>query len=204
MEPTKRYFGKVCAKHSELKGERLRSNWTCLGCQRERRRLPKYKGRYTERARTPEYRALKNQRRRTAEYRARERARRCTLTVRLRVAEQDRRRRRHNAAFALMGRLRCRVRSVLHGCRKSAPTLVLLGVPSIEFYKSYLEAQFGPGMTWENAGTAWHIDHRIPLSTLDLSDEANQRFLFNYKNTRPMPADANRRRGNKLVFEDLL
>ena len=33
MRPkAKRYFGKVCAKHPELKGERMSSNRTCLGC----------------------------------------------------------------------------------------------------------------------------------------------------------------------------
>ena len=72
------------------------------------------------------------------------------------------------------------------------------------FYRSYLEEQFQPGMTWENYGTVWHVDHRIPLATLDMRDPTNQQFLFNYKNTRPMLADANRRRSNNLVFEDLL
>ena len=107
-------------------------------------------------------------------------------------------------AFALKIGAQVRIYNALAGKEKAARTLALLDVPSIEFYQAHLEAQFVPGMTWENYGKAWHVDHRIPLSTLDLSDEANQRFLFNYKNTRPMWADANRRRSNKLVFEDLL
>ena len=100
--------------------------------------------------------------------------------------------------------MRCRIRIVLRGTPKVAPTLDLLGVPSIAFYKSYLEAQFEPGMTWENAGTAWHVDHRIPLSLLDLSKPEDQRFGFNHKNTRPMWAKANISRSNKLQFEDLI
>jgi hypothetical protein len=44
----KTYFGKVCAKHPELKGER-RINGHCVGCHREYQRLPKYRARARER-----------------------------------------------------------------------------------------------------------------------------------------------------------
>ena len=33
---TTRYLGKVCAKHPELNGERLKSTKACLGCKRQR------------------------------------------------------------------------------------------------------------------------------------------------------------------------
>ena len=103
-----------------------------------------------------------------------------------------------------MARARTRFGHALRGARKSAATFNLLGITSLKQYREYLEAQFQPGMAWENYGTAWHVDHRIPLSTLDLSDPTNQKFLFNYKNTRPMWAKANISRSNKLQFEDLL
>ena len=32
-----RYFGKVCDKHPELVGERLKSNYTCVACHNEKR-----------------------------------------------------------------------------------------------------------------------------------------------------------------------
>ena len=32
----KTYFGKVCAKHPELKGERVLNNRVCIGCELER------------------------------------------------------------------------------------------------------------------------------------------------------------------------
>jgi hypothetical protein len=32
----KTYFGKVCAKHPELKGERRRDSYNCVACDRER------------------------------------------------------------------------------------------------------------------------------------------------------------------------
>ena len=118
--------------------------------------------------------------------------------------EWQRQKRQVDSSFRLYHNLCHRVNAALHGRGKSARTRALLGIESVEQYKTYLEQQFQPGMTWENYGTAWHVDHRIPLSTLDLSDETNQRFLFSHKNTRPMWAKANLSRGNRLQFEDLL
>lgn len=36
--PGTRYFGKICEKHPELKGERIVNNWSCVGCHREKRK----------------------------------------------------------------------------------------------------------------------------------------------------------------------
>ena len=111
---------------------------------------------------------------------------------------------RTDPSYRLLYGMRRRIKNVLRGMSKSASTFALLGINSVEQYKAYLESQFEPGMTWGNAGTAWHIDHRIPLSLLDLSKPEDQRFGFNYKNTRPMWAKANISRSNNLQFEDLL
>ena len=193
MEPlSKRYFGKVCSKHPELRGERYsKQHRDCLGCQAER---------LQRRYHTAAYRAQKREQMRhryqtNATYRAQ---------AKQSVLRYQRNRYATDPVYRLLYCMRRRIKNILRGASKSASTLALLGVPTVEFYQIHLERQFQPGMTWENYGTEWHIDHRIPLSTLDLSDETNQRFLFNYKNTRPMWAKANMSRGNKLVFEDLL
>lgn len=52
---------------------------------------------------------------------------------------------------------------------------------SIDDFKRHLESLFKPGMTWDNYGEKWHIDHIIPLST-DYSDTG----LHHYKNTQPL------------------
>jgi len=51
----------------------------------------------------------------------------------------------------------------IKGAKKSAHTMELLGC-SLDFLRAYLERQFKRGMTWENHGNAWHIDHIIPLA----------------------------------------
>ena len=75
----------------------------------------------------------------------------------------------------------------------------LLGCSKI-FFINHLRKQFTAGMTIENYGTLWHVDHIIPLYTfgnLTTSQEA-QAIAFNYKNTRPLLAQDNLRRPKGL------
>ena len=188
------YFGKMCAKHPELKGERYLSRG-CTACVKARGR--KVYG-------TPEYRARDAKRRRSIIYRKQKAARGLTPEYRAYQRAWHHKQRSTNPVVRLIESVRARLGAMLRGKNKSASTFALLGVESAEQYQVFLETQFEPGMTWENYGTTWHIDHRIPLSLLDLSKPENQRFGFNYQNTRPMWAKANISRGNKLVFEDLL
>lgn len=42
--------------------------------------------------------------------------------------------------------------------------------------KAHLEAQFAPGMSWANVGD-WHIDHRQPVESFDITSYASPGFL---------------------------
>lgn len=55
--------------------------------------------------------------------------------------------------------------------------------------KLYLESKFLNGMTWENHGYGndkWHVDHIIPCSSFDLTQECEQRKCFHYNNLQPL------------------
>jgi hypothetical protein len=78
------------------------------------------------------------------------------------------------------------IRNVLHGQQKSAPTLKLLGVIRIKDFRSYLEKQFKPGMSWENYGKVWHIDHIKPCASFDLSKPEEQKICFHFSNQQPL------------------
>ena len=67
---------------------------------------------------------------------------------------------------------------------KNHSTLEYLGC-TITQYKTHLEYQFTPEMTWENWGTYWEIDHNIPLS---------KGGTFHYTNTQPLPTTENRKK----------
>lgn len=66
------------------------------------------------------------------------------------------------------------------------------------FLRGYIEARWKMGMTWENYGRDWHIDHRIPLSRFNLLDVDEQKKCFHYSNLQPLWAGDNLRKGDTL------
>jgi hypothetical protein len=61
----------------------------------------------------------------------------------------------------------------------------------IEQLRSHLESQFKKGMTWNNHGSHWHIDHIIPMSHFDLTKESQLLAASHYTNMQPMWAAEN-------------
>jgi hypothetical protein len=102
-----------------------------------------------------------------------------------------------DSGFKILCRLRKRLWDAVQGHRKSAPTRELIGT-SVEGLKLQIEAGFLPGMSWENYGSVWEIDHKIPCAQFDMSNEAQQRACFHYANLRPLWRGENRSRGVKI------
>jgi len=67
---------------------------------------------------------------------------------------------------------------------------------SLNFLRNFLEAQFQPGMSWENYG-AWHIDHLRPCAAFDLRDPAQQKECFHFSNLQPLWATENWKKNDK-------
>lgn len=64
---------------------------------------------------------------------------------------------------------------------------------------AYIEQQFKKGMTWDNYGMkGWHIDHVIPCSAFDLSNEDQRRKAFHYTNLQPLWASENLRKNDTV------
>lgn len=64
--------------------------------------------------------------------------------------------------------------------------------------KSHLQAQFQPGMTWENYGMfGWHVDHRIPLASATCLEEMIP--LLHYSNLQPLWAQQNWAKGCRVA-----
>lgn len=99
--------------------------------------------------------------------------------------------------FKILHNLRARMRAALRGKNKSDRTLKLLGCSAAD-WRSHLERQFRPGMTWENYGPVWHVDHIQPCASFDLTDPAQQRACFNWSNTQPLFVEENLRKGDQL------
>ena len=64
--------------------------------------------------------------------------------------------------------------------------------------KEHLESQFEPWMTWSNHGR-WHVDHIIPQSSFDFSNEEEIKKCWSLENLRPLEAKENIRKSNNQV-----
>jgi len=68
---------------------------------------------------------------------------------------------------------------------------------SKEFFVRHLERNWRPGMSWENHGIDWEIDHRNPCASFDLTDPEQRRKCFHWLNQRPLWRHINRSKGTK-------
>lgn len=93
-----------------------------------------------------------------------------------------------------MCRLRSRLHNALKGNSKSASTMELIDVPSIEFLRDYLEGTKVDGKDYSEA----HIDHIRPCASFDLTDPEQQRECFHYTNLQYLPAKENMSKGAKI------
>jgi transposase-like protein len=99
---------------------------------------------------------------------------------------------REDGALRLIQRLRSLLNFVIKraATSKESSTLDLVGCDA-ETLKKHMERQFKKGMTWENYGKRWHVDHIIPVSHFDLSNPEEQRASFHFTNLRPLWAMEN-------------
>jgi hypothetical protein len=81
------------------------------------------------------------------------------------------------------------------GHKKSSKTVEILGC-STEDFKFHLQAQFSNGMTLENHGALWELDHMVPQSWARTEQEAIA--LNHHTNFRPLLAAENIAKGNRL------
>jgi len=83
--------------------------------------------------------------------------------------------------------------SVIKG--KDKRTVEYLGC-TIEHIKTYLEGRFEIGMSWDNYGTVWHIDHIIPCASWNFTNLFESMCCWNYRNLQPMWALTNKSKGD--------
>jgi hypothetical protein len=91
------------------------------------------------------------------------------------------------------------LRSKVHKMLKGLPTSyrTLIGCSNDEL-RSWLEYNFTSGMTWENFGSFWVIDHCLPIARFALKEEVDQRVCFHWSNLQPLEKSANRSKSAAL------
>ncbi len=100
---------------------------------------------------------------------------------------RERERYKNDIEWKITKILRARIRFAIKFQKtfKSNKTLDLLGCTVHEF-KIYLEKLFIHGMTWDNQGIIWEIDHIIACTKFDLTKPEEQAKCFHYTNMQPL------------------
>lgn len=107
--------------------------------------------------------------------------------------------------FGLLFRYRSRVRGAFkqQGHSKSSQTNEYLSC-SPAFFRRWIEFQLYDGMTMDNHGDVWHLDHVIPCDAFDLSDPEQVRRCFAWSNIRPYRKEKNLEKSNKIRPWDIV
>ena len=210
--PANRYVGKICAKHPDLNGLRLRVNSTCLQCGRDSSNSRRLRKMAEEgRAPAPRYNAeealqrirqrdlIRNRKRRldpgyNEKQIERKRAWREKNAQRHRETSRayEAKQRVENLQRRLSKNLRGRISKAMMRNTQGVSAVRDLGMTILEF-RDYMESRFSPGMTWGNYGE-WHIDHIMPLKSFDLTNVSEARQACHYSNLQPLWAIDNHRK----------
>ena len=108
---------------------------------------------------------------------------------------------RENEEFRLKENLRHRTYMALKGIVKSKRTIDLLGT-SIDNLWIHLEKTFKPGMTKDNYGKVWQVDHKIPCAAFDLTKPEEQVKCFHFTNLQALFVKENLSKGAKLEWQN--
>jgi hypothetical protein len=91
-------------------------------------------------------------------------------------------------------RINMALRTQQAGKSRRSPELLGCTIPQLI---EHVEAQFKPGMTWDNwARDGWHLDHIRPLASFDLTDPEQQKQAFHFSNLQPLWASENLSKGD--------
>lgn len=91
------------------------------------------------------------------------------------------------------------LRSKIHKILKNQNTshLNLLGC-DLDFFKKWIEFQFAENMNWLNLGEVWQLDHILPISKFDFSNNNEKLICFHWTNLQPLYSNENRSKSNKI------
>lgn len=176
-------------RHYAKNGDRIRKAARAKAIQyyRENRDavLAKMRAKYAE---SPDkYRQYVANRRKTDDFRTKEKTRYAT-----------------DLGFRIKKVARARLRSVIVG--KSGWRLV---GADIDHVVTHVASMFSDGMSWDNYGKTWEIDHVFPLAAADLENDIELAAVCNWRNLQPLLIHVNATKKAKVtsharrLFEDI-
>ena len=85
---------------------------------------------------------------------------------------------------------------------KNTTAMKYLGC-ELPYFLEYLRLQFFDDMNFDER-TKWELDHIRPLTSFDLEDDSVWSCCWNWRNLRPIPKAANRKKRERYELEDEL
>ena len=93
--------------------------------------------------------------------------------------------------YRLKRAMRARLTRAIQRQQKGGSAIKDLGC-SIEYLKRYIAAKFKNGMSWDNWGIVWQLDHIQPLASFNLTDRRQFLHACRYTNLQPLFLDEHR------------
>lgn len=195
----KRYFtGESCRRgHTS---ERRVANFSCLECHRENQRAllqasEEYRARQKEAS--ARWKATPNGKALTRQHNANRVKDPVKERERLRLLM--RKKRATDRQYRIKASISRQInRHMKKGGRSTSSLLAERCGYTVAELLAHLEKQFTPGMGWHNYGKrGWHIDHIVPASSFDLTDEAEFKACWSLGNLRPLWAVDNAKKSAK-------
>lgn len=159
---------------------RLGFHFQCKDCYNEYRR---------ELAKTEKYKEYNRQK--TAKYRKTEKGKEYIKTYNQKRFDE-------NEQHRINLKLHNNLNKLIHRPTYNGYMVELVGCSRKEFI-NFIESQFENDMSWDNYGSDWRIDHIVPCSYFDLTDDEEQRVCFNWRNTQPLFSKDNFSKGNNVL-----
>ena len=101
-----------------------------------------------------------------------------------------------NINYRLKKSLAAQLRNVI---LKTDSTMEYIGC-NINYLREWFEYNFTEDMNWDNYGSYWSIDHIIPVSKFDLTNEYEKKICWNWTNLQPVCAKFNSSKKNTIYM----
>ena len=116
--------------------------------------------------------------------------------------------RRANPKARVSNSISCGIRDSLRSKSKANRHWETLVDFTADQLKRHLEKLFKPGMTWENYGSYWQIDHKIPVAAFNFKtpDDIDFKRCWSLFNLQPLEAIQNASKGARIdrIFQPSL
>ena len=101
--------------------------------------------------------------------------------------------------YALRHNIEVALRTSLKENKAGRQWETLLGF-TVDQLKKHLEKLFTPEMNWNNYGTYWQIDHKVPIAVFNFErpDDIDFHLCWSLKNLQPLEASENMSKGAKI------